>query len=78
MFMYNIVLGYSLAHLQTRGVNGSVKYFPYYSVEFVIHIEAIIHAFPNMVFGFGHIPIPKYHIDDVMPKSRVTYVTAVL
>jgi len=33
------------------------KYLTYYLVEFVIYLEAIIQAFLNKVFGFGHIPI---------------------
>lgn len=36
--------------------------FFYYSVQFVIHFEAIIHAFTNKVFGFWHIPSWKNSI----------------
>ncbi len=34
----------------------SAEYFLCYSDKFVIRFEAIIRAFPNKVFGFGHIP----------------------
>lgn len=36
--------------------NQANKYLTYYSVEFVIYLEVIIHAFLNKVFGFGRIP----------------------
>jgi len=34
----------------------SIEYFPDYSLEWIIHFEAIIRAFPNDVFGFSHFP----------------------
>lgn len=41
---------------QTQAATVSAEYSPYYSEEFVIGFEAIIHAFLQKLFGFGHNP----------------------
>ncbi len=48
----------------------SAEYFYCYSDKFVIHYEAIIRAFPNKVFGFGHIPSCQYQEMKVCGQSE--------
>jgi len=54
-----LILYYPLAYLLSSKHKEwlSDEHFSNYSVEFIIHFEAIIRPCLNKVFGFGHIPI---------------------